>query len=164
MSNTRLEKLAGFGPADWEEISARAESLMAAHRFGCSEAVVLAFQEKMGEDLIPSAAVSIAGAFRGGLGGAGCLCGALGGAEIIMGALLGYQGNADGSQDQEEVKKSRALCKEVHDRFREANKASCCRILTKGFIPGSPEVKAKCTGLVKSAADITGETLAKICC
>ena len=159
--NERLKILARLNKDDWDNITARAESLMAAHRFGCSEILLMAFQEKLGEELLPGAAVSMASAFRGGFGGAGCTCGVLSGGAMVLGAVFGYQGDANGEQDPENVARTRAIYKELHDRFREMNKSACCRVLTKGLAPGSPEAKAKCAILVKNGAALVGSIIAR---
>lgn len=163
-NNERLKPLARLSAGDWDKITVRAEELMGGHHFGCSEALVLAFQEKLGEGLLPQAAVSLASAFRGGFGGAGCTCGALCGGEMVLGAVFGYQGDAGGRQDPAEVAHARSLYKELHDRFREINRSSCCRVLTKDVTPGSPEAKAKCTRLVKIASALAGGIIAREAC
>ncbi len=159
--NERLNKLAAVTPEAWEAAARRAEALMAAHRFGCSECLMLAFQETLGPDQLPPTAVAMASAFRGGLGGAGCLCGALAAAEMILSSVFGYHSGPDGQQDLETVKHSRALNQELHNRFREANRSTCCRVLTDGLTPHSPESLRHCTGLVLSAARLLGEILTR---
>ncbi len=159
--NERLRQTAKLGAADWDKISRRAEALMAGHKFGCSEAVVLAFQETLGEYLLLKSAVAMASSFRGGLGGASCLCGALAAGEMVLGSVFGYDGDAEGQQNPDEVKKCRALYQELHDRFREANKAACCRVLTKGLEHDSPERKSQCSRLVRMTAALTGGIIAR---
>ena len=158
--NERLRRAAKLSAADWDKMAVRAESLMAGHKFGCSEAVVLTFKE-MFEDYFSEAAVAMSSAFRGGMGGAGCVCGALAGGQMVLGAFFGYHGDATGEQNPEEVKKARVLYNEMHDRFRELNKAACCRVLTKGMDHSSPERKAQCARLVKTAVGIAGGIIAR---
>ena len=175
---------------DWDLVCARAEGLMLEHKpgkeaavissrppisinnrslggaaprpgFGCSESLMLAFQETLGEDILPPEAVAMAGAFRGGLGGAGCLCGALAAAEMVLGVFFGYYGTASGEQNPDEVKKSRGLYQELHDDFRQAHGATCCRVLTKKLEAGSAERKANCAALTRSAAFIAGGIIAR---
>ena len=161
MNNEKLRSAAELDAADWDKVVSRAEALMASHKFGCSEALLLAFQETLGEEMLPRAAVSMASAFRGGLGGSGCLCGALAAGEMVLGSVFGYEGDANGVQDPEAVKKSRLLFKELHDRFRERFKASCCRVLTKGMDHASPERKTQCTNLVKMTSALTSGIIAR---
>jgi len=158
--NERLRRAGKLSAADWDKMVVRAESLMAGHKFGCSESVILTFKE-MFEDYFSDAAVAMSSAFRGGMGGAGCTCGALAAGQMVLGAFFGYYGDAGGEQNPEEVKKARTLYNELHDRFRELNKAACCRVLTKGTEPNTPERKAKCAWLVKTAVGITGGIIAR---
>jgi len=159
--NEKLSLAGKLQASDWDKITARAEALMHEHKFGCSESLLLAFQEVLGEGVLPPSAVAMASAFRGGMGGAGCVCGALAGAEMVMGAFFGYYGQADGRQDPEQTKKSRDLFKELHDEFRRANGATCCRSLTKNLSPGSPERNGKCSTLTRSAAFLAGGLIAR---
>ncbi len=156
-----LRKLAQLSGEDWDRITRRAGDLMAGHRFGCSEALMLAFQEAFGPELLPPAAVAMSSSFRGGMGGAGCTCGALAAGQMVLGSVFGYRGQADGAQDPETVKRARALFKELHDRFRETNQATCCRVLTKGLDHDSPERKENCARLVRVAAALTGGLIAR---
>lgn len=133
---------------------------MAGHKFGCSEAVVLAFRESF-PDHVPSVAVAASSAFRGGMGGAGCTCGALAAGQIILGLFFGYHGDANGEQDPENVKKSRTLYKELHDRFVQANGAACCRVLTKGLDSTSPVRKNGCLSFVRQTSEVVGEIIAR---
>ncbi|MDR1045685.1 MAG: C-GCAxxG-C-C family protein [Candidatus Adiutrix sp.] len=160
-NNKRLRHLARLSGGDWDKIAVRAGALMAGHQFGCSEALLLAFQEALGSELLPTAAIAMSSAFRGGQGGAGCLCGALAAGQMLMGAVFGYYGDSAGQQDPEAVKRARLLYKELHDRFREAHKSTCCRVLTKGLDHNSPERKNQCARLVKAAAGMTSGVLAR---
>ena len=159
-NNPGRQKAAALSPADWEQTARRAADLMAGQKFGCSESLMLAFQERLGPETLPTAAVAMSSAFRGGLG-SGCLCGALAAAEMVLGALFGYHGQADGDQNPEAVKQARLLYQEVHDRFRASNKAACCRILTKNMAQGSQERKDNCARLVQEAARLTGDIIAR---
>ncbi|MDL2260200.1 C-GCAxxG-C-C family protein [Deltaproteobacteria bacterium OttesenSCG-928-K17] len=156
-----LGQAAAISADEWNGVTFRAGELMDSHKFGCSESVVLSFQEALGREILPPQAVAIASAFRGGLGGAGCLCGALAGGQIVLGSLFGYHGDADGQQDAEAVKLGRQLSKELHDRFRDQHKAVCCRVLTKGLTRGSPEAKAQCAALVRTTARLAGDIIAR---
>ncbi|MDR2946037.1 MAG: C-GCAxxG-C-C family protein [Candidatus Adiutrix sp.] len=158
--NERLCRAGKLSAADWDKMASRAEFLMSGQQFGCSESVLLAFQETF-EDYFPESAVAMSSAFRGGMGGAGCTCGALAAGQMALGAFFGYHGRADGEQNPEAVKKARALFCEMHDRFRETHKAACCRVLTKGMEHSSPERKAQCARLVKAAVLMAGGIIAR---
>ena len=161
MDNEKLRHTAKLTAADWDKTTDRAEHLMAGHKFGCSEALLLAFQEILGTNLLPPAAVAMSGSFRGGMGGAGCACGALAAGQMVLGAVFGYYGDAEGRQEPETVKQARDLYREFHDRFREVNGASCCRSLTKGLALEAPERRARCTEIVRAAAALTGGLIAR---
>jgi C_GCAxxG_C_C family probable redox protein len=161
-TNAILKELGRLSAADWDKTTKRAEKLMASHNFGCSEAIILAFQTAMPE-YIPDALVAASTALRGGMGGAGCVCGALAGGQMVLGAVFGYRGGLEGgaTRDVEAAAKIRTLSKELHDRFREEHKAACCRILTKGLEHNSPERQENCKRLVTNVATLTGCIIAR---
>ena len=93
------------------DLAQKAKSLMGPGKFGCSEAVILTFQEVLPQYL-PKESLAMSTAFRGGLA-AGCLCGALASATMIIGAVWGYKGDINGPQDQEAINFCRKLAKEI---------------------------------------------------
>lgn len=107
--------------------------------YSCSESMIMWAVEKglVSKDLLP-----VATSFSGGMG-SGCLCGAVAGSQIIIGALYGKENKAGN-----EVL-ARAKAKELVQRFVETNKATCCRVLTRGFDMASPDRKAHCTNMVE---------------
>ncbi|MEJ2033559.1 MAG: C-GCAxxG-C-C family protein [Deltaproteobacteria bacterium] len=76
--------------------------------------------------LPPETAVRLGSGFCHGMGGAGCTCGALAGAEAVLGLFLSP--NQPGGMKKKDF---HALCKEMHDRFKERFGATCCRVLLK---------------------------------
>lgn len=157
----RLRRLGRIDANDWDKITLRSAALMAAGKFGCSESLLLAFQEVLGPDYLPPATVALSSSFRGGMGGAGCACGALSAGQMVLGSVFGYQGDAEGRQDPDQVKKARELYRELHDRFQEMNKSACCRLLLEGLTPHSRESREKCIGLVRTAAALAGGIIAR---
>lgn len=113
----------------------------------CSESVVSWGIE---EGLCPKEALSIATAFSAGMG-SGCLCGALAGAQIIIGSQFGR----DNECGREVI--ARAKAKELVQRFTEKHKATCCRVLTRGFEMASPERKAHCVNMVEECEKLVKE-------
>ena len=105
----------------------------------CSESMIMWAVEKglVNKDLLP-----VATSFSGGMG-SGCLCGAVAGSQMIIGALYGKE-NMAGNEVL-----ARAKAKELVQRFVETNKATCCRVLTRGFDMASPDRKAHCTNMVE---------------
>ena len=107
--------------------------------YSCSESMIMWAVEK---GLVTKDLLSVATSFSGGMG-SGCLCGAVAGSQIIIGALYGKENKAEN-----EVL-ARAKAKELVQRFVETNKATCCRVLTRGFDMASPDRKAHCTNMVE---------------
>lgn len=107
--------------------------------YSCSESMIMWAVEKglVNKDLLP-----VATSFSGGMG-SGCLCGAVAGSQMIIGALYGKE-NMAGNEVL-----ARAKAKELVQRFVETNKATCCRVLTRGFDMASPDRKAHCTNMVE---------------
>ncbi|MDO5537646.1 MAG: C-GCAxxG-C-C family (seleno)protein [Desulfovibrionaceae bacterium] len=140
-----------------ERVKARAEALYLQQGLNCAEAVFKALLEEAGQSC-PVEMVRMASAFGKGQGGSGCLCGSLAGGQMAMGYFFGRV---------EETGKAPELCgksaKLLHERFVEANRATCCRILSKGLIHGTPEQKKACgvrtAGNAAIAAEIILETL-----
>lgn len=161
-TNAILKDLGRLSAAEWDKAVKQAEKLMESHHFGCSESVLLAFQEPLGACL-PPAVIAASTSFRGGMGGAGCLCGALAGGQMLLGAVFGYHGTIESgpTRDQEAAARARTLAKELHDRFRDEHKATCCRVLTKGMDHNSPDRQAHCKRLVQSAAALAGRIIAR---
>ena len=107
--------------------------------YSCSESMIMWAVEKglVNKDLLP-----VATSFSGGMG-SGCLCGAVAGSQMRIGALYGKE-NMAGNEVL-----ARAKAKELVQRFVETNKATCCRVLTRGFDMASPDRKAHCTNMVE---------------
>lgn len=113
--------------------------------YSCSESVVKA---AIDEGLLPEEFLPCATSFSGGMG-SGCLCGAAAGAQIVIGYLHGK------GKDE----KARGMAKEFIEKFKEANKATCCKVLTAGFDFHSPERKAHCVNMVASSCEILEKLL-----
>jgi C_GCAxxG_C_C family probable redox protein len=127
----------------------RAANLFAAHRLCCSESVIVTVDRGFGGGLSPEAALQLGAGFCIGMGGAGCTCGALSGSVAAMGLFLGPHGK-DGCGK----KKFRAIVKEMHDRFRERFRATCCRVLSKKVKHDEKAHRANCLQLTRGGAEI----------
>ena len=117
--------------------------------FACSESVIYAIRKNFEAD-IPDDAIAMSSGFPWGLGGGGCICGALAGATMCIGYFFGRRTPGDPS-----INRCFALTNELHDKFKEAHGATCCRVLCRGMERNSPERKAKCTEMVKQTVVIT---------
>ena len=120
--------------------------------FACSESVIYAlrkhFQIELSDD-----AIAMSSGFPWGLGGGGCLCGAVAGGTMILGYFFGRTTPGDPKNV-----KCFALTEELHNAFKEAFGATCCRVLTKGMERDSQERKDHCIKMV----DFTVEKVAEI--
>jgi C_GCAxxG_C_C family probable redox protein len=120
----------------------------------CSEAMVKAFSESYDLKTPPDANRFLTG-FGSGLGESGCACGAVTGCVFVLGAAAGRLYNYESE---------RALYTAVHklhEEFRKAHKAVCCRILTKNVAWNSAEHRIQCEKYMLTAADITDAILKK---
>lgn len=110
--------------------------------YSCSESVVRAALELgfIDNKIDIESLTRISSAFSGGMGGSGCLCGAVAGAQITIGYIFGRNDNTTPSHSV------KAVAKKLVEKFKEKNKATCCRVLNKG--------RDNCAGLVSDAAEI----------
>lgn len=129
------------------QVRERAEEYYRNGDFYCSEAVVKAVLEGAGAELSRET-IAMASGFPVGIGGAECTCGALSGGVMALGYFFG---RAKAKEPQ--VKRAMALSKELHDSFKQRNKATCCRVLTKGMTKGSPQHMSQCVRLTGEVAE-----------
>ncbi|MBN1992041.1 MAG: C_GCAxxG_C_C family protein [Anaerolineae bacterium] len=132
--------------------------------YSCSQAVFSAYAEQLGLDM--ETALRIAGGVGGGMGRTGQTCGAVTGAIMAIGLKYG----AVKAADTETKEKVYALVKEFSDRFRFRNESVTCKELL-GVDLSTPDglkiareqnlYAAVCAKLVKDAAEIVEEILAK---
>lgn len=108
--------------------------------YSCSESIVLAAADK---GLCSAELLCVATPFSGGMS-SGCLCGAIAGAQIVIGACV-------------ERDKARFMAKEFITKFKERNKATCCRILTREHENNSSERRESCKKYVYDCAEILEE-------
>jgi C_GCAxxG_C_C family probable redox protein len=128
----------------------RAEELFLSREMYCAEAIVCAVSEGLNGGLARERARGLATGFGEGLGKAGCVCGALSGAVLASSWFL------SANLSPREV---RAASRELHDRFREAHGATCCRVLTKP-VKGDPAGHfAKCSGLTRFGAELAARVI-----
>lgn len=131
----------------------RAEELYLNNKYNCVEAAFLALLESCGENVAPETLRVITG-LGGGIGRAGCACGALLG--CVVGASYFF-----GRTDEENYtsKTSYQISQKIHDTFREHNKATCCRILSKGLLYGSPEQRRVCALRTAEIVELTAQII-----
>lgn len=117
--------------------------------YSCSESVVKAAIDK---GLVHESALPLATPFSGGIG-SGCVCGAIAGMQIIIGSMYGRD------DKERNGKKARELAAKSIVMFKEKNKATCCKVLTAGFIMSSPERKQHCCKMINDCVEIINELL-----
>jgi C_GCAxxG_C_C family probable redox protein len=128
----------------------KAQSYYMAGDFFCSETVLKVISEHFNTEM-PEDIVALASAFPHGVGGSGCICGALVGGTMALGMFFGRTA----AKEDVKVKKAMELSRELHDLFKKHLKVTCCRVLTKKVVHGSPEHKQQCARI---AARVTEET------
>ena len=142
-----------------EKVKQRARQLYSEENLSCSQAVLLSMNETfpMGIDTNTLNAMSIP--FAAGIGGCGCVCGALGGSLMSLGILLG----ADPATNNR--KNIQSISAKMHDTFKEAQSATCCRVIKKKH---SEQGRSYCAQLVEDtagkAAALLLETKAQTLC
>lgn len=118
----------------------------------CSEAILRGFNEAY-ELGFPPQQYKISTAFGSGLGESGCSCGAVTGAAMVLSLICGRVHN------YESERVAFTAVNELHDKFRQAHKALCCRALTSKVEWNSAEHKLCCEELVKHASEIIDDII-----
>lgn len=118
--------------------------------YHCSEAIMKAFDEyygmKWGKNMLRAATGLAAG-----MGKAKCSCGTLTSGAMVLSILYGR------TEPHEDETMLFDLSKELHDRFKQEFKHTCCRILTKDVRWGHPDHTKQCSVYVYTAAKILRE-------
>lgn len=117
--------------------------------YSCSESIIKA---SIDFGFCDKTLLSCASSFSGGMA-SGCVCGALVGVQMVLGYNFGRE-NSFGNDNSAIVK-----AEEVVQRFKEKNKATCCKILSRGL--QGMERKMNCQKIVGDAAEIL-ENLIKV--
>lgn len=134
-------------------IRERAGNLYLTRQLLCAEAVVVALNHGLEGGLSESQAVAVAAPFCAAMGESGCLCGALGGAELACGLFLG------GDQAYRRRKEIRETARVLHDAFKAAHGATCCRVLTRSVRQDADAHFRQCADLTADAADLAARMI-----
>ncbi len=118
------------------------------HQMLCTEAVVTALNQGLRGGLTDTQATAMSAPFCIALGDSGCLCGALSGAVMATGLLLGQDGA------YRHRKSMRDSARQLHDQFKLAHGATCCRVLSKKVKHDKKAHFAQCAGLTAQAAEM----------
>ena len=134
-------------------VGARALRLYESRRMLCAEAVLTALNREFGAGLSEAQALAAAAPFSLALGGSGCLCGALSGAVLGVGLVLnGKGGNRSG-------RKMRGEARCLHDGFKAAFGATCCRILTRRVKSDKKAHFRQCALITARAAEMAAHQI-----
>ncbi|MEE4240792.1 MAG: C-GCAxxG-C-C family protein, partial [Desulfopila sp.] len=106
------------------EIKKRAENLYLSRQLLCAESVVVTLNTALDGGLSDDQAIAVAAPFSAAMGDSGCVCGALSGAVLACGLFVGN------NQPHRNRKAMRHSARQLHDTFRAANGATCCRVLS----------------------------------
>ena len=136
-----------------EAIRRRAENLFDTRQLLCAEAVLHAVAEALGGPLSPDEAAALGTPFCQGMGGAGCTCGALSGAVAAVGLFRGRPERGAGGA------RGRALARRMHDDFRAACGATCCRVLIRHVHHDKAAHFAQCRALTGKGAVLAAREL-----
>ncbi len=136
------------------QIGRRAANLFETRQLWCSGAVLVVLNRALGGDLTQDLAVRLAAGFGKGLAGGGCVCGGLSGGVLALGLFLG-RGRMAPAGDPVVLKATRRL----HDKFKSAHGATCCRELLRSSGPGPRAQYSDCARRTASAAQLTAELI-----
>lgn len=136
-----------------EEVKRRAGYLFESRRMLCTESVFSVMNQGFNGGLGERQALSIAAGLPDGIGGSGCVCGALSGGIISLGLLLAKNPAWRGGS---QVREASA---ELHRRFKERFKTTCCRTLTRKVRHDKTAHMAHCGMLTAASAEMTVRVL-----
>jgi len=120
----------------------------------CSEAILHVFNKELNLELNDNA-LKMATGLGAGIGGSKCCCGSLTGAVMVLSAVKGRTSNT------EDINEISSLAQEMHDKFKERFKSTCCRVLTKPVEWATAEHFQFCEKYVGGAVDILYDILHK---
>jgi len=135
------------------QIKERAGNLYQTRQLLCAEAVVFALNNALNGGLSDTQAVSISAPFSIALGDSGCICGALSGAVLACGL---FTGNGRPLGHRQHMRNS---SRELHDAFKAANGATCCRVLTRNVRHDPKAHFEQCARLTAGAAEMAAQLI-----
>ena len=127
-------------------VSDLAREFYVSRRMLCAEAVVAALNQELGGGLSEDQALSLGAPFCVAMGDSGCVCGALSGAVLASGLFLGED------DPRSKRRRMRAGARRLHDEFKAAHGATCCRVLSRKVKGDSRAHFAQCAEFTAQAA------------
>lgn len=134
-------------------IKKRAENLYQTRQLLCTEAVVVTLNKAFNGGLSDAQAVAVSAPFSIALGDSGCICGALSGAVLACGLLVGNE------QPYYHRQRMRKYARALHDAFKAANGATCCRVLSRSVRHDRQAHFQQCANLTASAAEMAARLI-----
>lgn len=134
-------------------IKKRAGNLYQTRQFLCAEAVVVSLNKTLNGGLSDTQAVAVAAPFSIALGDSGCICGALSGAVLACGLFVGDD------QSHRHCRRRRKSARQLHDAFKAAYGATCCRILSRSVRHNRQAHFKHCTHLTEGAAEMAARLI-----
>lgn len=142
-----------------EKVRKLAESYMGSGKYHCAESILLA----LGETLQFPVDIKYVSGFGHGLGGTKCVCGAYSGSIVVLNLLYGADKRAlEQPQAQAIDLKLEKVIHRFDEQWKQANKYTCCKLLTKDVVWGSPEHSKHCIKLTGDAAEALYNLIVKI--
>jgi C_GCAxxG_C_C family probable redox protein len=134
-------------------VKKRAENLYQTRQLLCTEAVVVTLNKAFNGGLSDAQAVAVSAPFSIALGDSGCICGALSGAVLACGLLVGNE------QPYHQRQRMRKSARTLHDVFKAANGATCCRVLSRSVRHDRQAHFQQCAHLTASAAEMAARVI-----
>lgn len=135
------------------QLKERARNLYLTRQLLCTEAVLVTLNQGLDGGLSEAQAIAMAAPFSLALGDSGCICGALSGAIMASGLFLG---NDRPYHHRREIRDS---ARQLHDAFKTANGAACCRVLTRKVRHDKKVHFQQCGDLTAEAADMAARLI-----
>ena len=135
------------------QIKKRAGNLYQTRQLLCTEAVVVTFNKAFNGGLSDAQAFAVAAPFSIALGDSGCVCSASSGAVLVCGLFLG---------NDQPYHHRQGMCKsarQLHDAFKAANGATCCRVLSRGVRHDRQAHFQHCAHLTAGAAEMAARLI-----
>jgi len=136
------------------QIKERAGNLYRTRQLLCAESLVVTLNKAFDGGLSDDQAIAIAAPFSAAMGDSGCICGALSGAVLACGLFVGN------NQPYRHRKQMRHSARQLHDAFRAANGATCCRVLSGNGRCDSHQTRfLQCANITENAAEMAARLI-----
>lgn len=134
-----------------QKVRKLAESYISSGKYHCAESVLLALGETLG---FPVDLKYVSG-FGRGLGGTKCVCGAYSGSVVVLNLIYGADKRALSPSEAKAIDATlEKAISNFNEQWKQKNKYTCCKLLTKDVVWGSPEHSKHCVALTGDAAEI----------